>query len=104
MVIDFGRASRPGLPCLRAAVGSYLFHWVIGISGSGLRDGDLDGRAFCGGIIGTSMKACRLPPKCSVVTPEKIFGGRSRGSSCRNGPQPVSSFLKFESLPPLGPG
>jgi hypothetical protein len=29
-VIDFGRASRPGILCVRAAVGSYLFHWLIG--------------------------------------------------------------------------
>src|SRR6516162_4390522 len=26
MVVLFGRSSRPGLPCLRAAVGAYLFH------------------------------------------------------------------------------
>src|SRR5215472_17522224 len=44
-----------------------------------------------------------LPPKCRLVTPPKTSLGRSRGSSCRNGPQPVSSFLKFDSLPPLGP-
>ncbi len=25
----FGRCSRPGLPCLRAAVFAYLFHWLI---------------------------------------------------------------------------
>src|SRR6185369_17249212 len=25
MVVDFGRTSRPGLPCLRAAVGPYRF-------------------------------------------------------------------------------
>ena len=25
MVVDFGRCSRPGLPCLRAAVFAYLF-------------------------------------------------------------------------------
>jgi hypothetical protein len=47
----------------------------------GLRVFDLAGAALFGGMIGSSMKACRLPPKCSVVTPEKIAGGRSRGSS-----------------------
>src|SRR5262245_44754275 len=29
MVVLFGRSSRPGLPCLRAVVRSYLFHCVI---------------------------------------------------------------------------
>src|SRR4029453_1474707 len=28
MVVLFGRTSRPGLPCLRAAVASYLLHCV----------------------------------------------------------------------------
>ena len=28
MVTLFGLTSRPGLPCLRAAVGPYLFHWL----------------------------------------------------------------------------
>src|SRR5262245_63312864 len=27
MVVLFGLTSRPGLPCLRAAVAAYLFHW-----------------------------------------------------------------------------
>src|SRR5229473_3387919 len=32
MVVLFGRTSRPGLPCLRAAVAAYLFHcWVIAV-------------------------------------------------------------------------
>src|SRR5438445_7330317 len=31
-VVLFGRTSRPGLPCLRAAVAAYLFHcWVIAV-------------------------------------------------------------------------
>src|SRR5258708_19102872 len=29
MVVLFGLTSRPGLPCLRAAVAAYLFHWLI---------------------------------------------------------------------------
>src|SRR5262245_46651740 len=29
MVTLLGRASRPGRACLRAAVGSYLFHWLM---------------------------------------------------------------------------
>src|ERR1700757_2036587 len=29
MVVLFGLTSRPGLPCLRAAVAAYLFHWFI---------------------------------------------------------------------------
>src|SRR5215831_12981650 len=28
-VVLFGLTSRPGLPCLRAAVAAYLFHWFI---------------------------------------------------------------------------
>src|SRR5205814_6603220 len=55
------------------------------------------------GIIGSSTYPCLSPPKCSVVCPPKISFGRSCGSSCRNGPQPVSSFLKFDSLPPEPP-
>ena len=39
----------------------------------------------------------------NVTLPLKIAGGRSAGSLCRNGPQPVSSFLKFDCLPPLPP-
>ena len=31
-VVPFGLISRPGLPCLRAAVAAYLFHcWVIAV-------------------------------------------------------------------------
>src|SRR5262249_60633159 len=29
MVVRFGRPSRPGLPCLRAAVAAYLFHCSV---------------------------------------------------------------------------
>ena len=93
MVMLGGRASRPGLPCRRAAVRSYLFHCVIGSS--------------------ASWFACRWDHRQQQIDPPRLLkwaggaaevaGGRSRGSSCRNGPQPVSSFLKFDSLPPLGP-
>jgi hypothetical protein len=29
MVVLCGLISRPGFPCLRAAVASYLLHWVV---------------------------------------------------------------------------
>jgi len=56
------------------------------------------------GMTGRRRYGSLPAPAYSVVLPPKISDGRSRGSSCRNGPQPLSSFLKLASRPPLGPG
>src|SRR5256885_5364517 len=48
----------------------------------------------------TGRRRCESA-RCSVVRPPKTAAGRSRGSSCRNGPQPRSSFLQFESRAPV---
>ena len=59
--------------------------------------------AYPAGMIGRS-RIGRLPGLvCSVVVPPKTSAGRSTGSSWRNGPQPLSSFLKFDKCPPLLP-
>ena len=63
------------------------------------KSGDQDLR----GTIGSTRWAGQSLPKCNVVRPPKTSGARSRASSCKNGPHPLSSFLKFESLPPLIP-
>lgn len=56
------------------------------------------------GMTGSMTHASCLPPVCSVTSPSKTAGGRSRASLCRNGPTPVNSFFMFESLPPVPPG
>src|SRR5262245_62168001 len=42
IVTLLGRSSRPGLPCARAAVGPYLFHWLMA-SASNYRFGPWSG-------------------------------------------------------------
>lgn len=56
--------------------------------------------AYGGGMSGVSTWAGRWGPRCTVVVPPKIFAGRSRGSSWRKGPHPLSSFLKFDNCRP----
>ena len=63
---------------------------------SGLR-----GTAHFLGTTGTSTYGARAASTCSVVRPPKTLAGRSRGSLCRNGPQPLSSFLKCGNLMPV---
>ncbi len=59
------------------------------------------GTCYRFGMIGNRRYACSFCEACSIVFPPKILAGRSTWSLCRNGPQPRSSFLKLESLPPL---
>src|SRR5690606_13573852 len=58
----------------------------------------------CFGIRGSNRKAGSAEPKWSVVRPPYTAAGRSRGSSCRNGPHPLSSFLKLDSRAPVALG
>ena len=53
------------------------------------------------GMRGTRTQLGWSGPKCTVTWLSKISGGRFRTSSCRNGPQPRSSFLKFDSRSPV---
>jgi len=51
--------------------------------------------------IGTTTWLKPFLSICSVVVPANSRCGRSWGSSCRNGPHPNNSFLKFESFIPV---
>src|SRR5580698_9244019 len=55
------------------------------------------------GTTGRSTRLSYVAPKCSVVVPLNTASGRSRGSSCRNGPQPENGFFMLDILSPAPP-